>query len=83
MCQRRWLGFPIKYLFHYMTFSTNKCICPHFDMHLIPPLIMATIRARGSFVPFTLPLEDDGHVSVSKDLLGLRFNFRIEAIYVE
>ena len=32
---------------------------------------MATIHALGSFVPYTLPLEDDGHVGVLKDLLGL------------
>ena len=36
MCQRRWLESPIKYVFHYMTLSTNKCIVPHWDVHLIP-----------------------------------------------
>jgi hypothetical protein len=44
---------------------------------------MATIRAHGSFVPFILPLQDDGHVSVSEDLLGLRFNLQIGSMYLE
>ena len=44
---------------------------------------MATIKASGSFVPFTLPLEDDHHVKVSEDLLSLRFNLRIGSMYVE
>ena len=52
-------------------------------MHLIPSLIIATICAHGSFVHFTLPLEDDGHVSVSNDLLGLKFNLQIGTMYVE
>ena len=44
---------------------------------------MATIKASGSFVPFTLPLEDDHHVKVSEELLSLRFNLRIGSMYVE
>ena len=44
---------------------------------------MATIRAHGSFVPFMLPLHDDGHVGVSEDLLGLRFNLHIGTIYLK
>ena len=44
---------------------------------------MATIRAHESFVPFILPLQDDGHVSVSEDLLSLRFNLQIGTIYLE
>ena len=44
---------------------------------------MATIKASGSFVPFTLPLEDDHHMKVSKDLFSLRFNLRIGSMYVE
>ena len=43
---------------------------------------MATIKAFGSFMPFTLPLEDDHHVKVS-DLLKLRFGLRKGSIYVE
>jgi hypothetical protein len=35
---------------------------------------MATIRAHGSFVSFILPLQDNGHVNVTEDLLSLRFN---------
>ena len=44
---------------------------------------MATIRAHRSFVPFILPLQDDGHVSVSEDLLSLRFNLQIGSMYLE
>lgn len=44
---------------------------------------MATIQTRGLFVPFTLPLKDDGFVGVSKNLLGLRFNLQIGSMYVE
>src|ERR1700737_1294801 len=44
---------------------------------------MATIRAHGSFVPFILPLQDDGHVNVSEDLLSLRFNLQIGSMYLE
>lgn len=35
-------------------------ICPHYDEH------MDANHAHGSFVPFTLPLEDDGHVQYFK-----------------
>ena len=44
---------------------------------------MATIKASGSFVPFTLPLDDDHHVKVSKNLFSLRFNLQIGSMYVE
>jgi hypothetical protein len=44
---------------------------------------VATIRAHGSFVPFILPLQDDGHVIVSEDLLSLRFNLQIGTMYLE
>jgi hypothetical protein len=44
---------------------------------------MATIRAHGSFVPFILSFEDNGHVSVSDDLLSLRFNLQIGTMYLE
>jgi hypothetical protein len=44
---------------------------------------MATTRAHGSFFPFILPLQDDGHVSVSEDLLGLKFNLQIRSMYLE
>jgi hypothetical protein len=47
------------------------------------PFSMATTRAHGSFVPFILPLQDDGHVSVSEDLLSLRFNLQIGSMYLE
>ena len=73
----------MKYIFHYMTVNTKKCVCPHCDVHCIPSLIMATIRARGLFVPFTMPLEDDSHVNVPKDLVGLRFTLQIGTTYME
>jgi hypothetical protein len=44
---------------------------------------MATIRAHGSFVPFILPLQDDGHVNVTEDLLSLRFNLQVGTMYLE
>ena len=44
---------------------------------------MAIVCARGSFVPLTLPLEDDGHASISNDLLSLRLNLWIGVMYVE
>jgi hypothetical protein len=44
---------------------------------------MTTIKASGSFVPFTLPLDYDYHVKVSEELLSLRFNLRIGSMYVE
>jgi hypothetical protein len=44
---------------------------------------MATIRAHGSFVPFILPLQDDGHVTVSEDLLSLRFNLQVGTMYLK
>jgi hypothetical protein len=44
---------------------------------------MTTIRAHGSFVPLILPLQDDGHVTVSEDLLSLRFNLQIGTMYLE
>jgi len=44
---------------------------------------MATIRAPGSFVPFLLPLQDDGFVRVSEDLLSLRFNLQLRTMYLE
>ena len=44
---------------------------------------MSTIRAFGSFVPFTLPLGNHGHVNVFDVLLSLQFNLRIGTMYVE
>ena len=41
---------------------------------------MASIKAFGSLVPFTLPLGNNGYVVVSKDLLELRFNFLVGTI---
>ena len=46
-------------------------------------LSMTTIRSHGSFVFFMLPLQDDGHVDVSEDLLSLRFNLQIGTMYLE
>ena len=46
-------------------------------------VLMTTIRAHESFIPFTLPLLDDGHVNVSKDFLSLRFNLQIGTMYLE
>jgi hypothetical protein len=50
---------------------------------MIFPFSMATIRAHGSFVPFILQLQNDGHVSVSEDLLSLIFNLQIGSMYLE
>ena len=44
---------------------------------------MTTIKESGSFLPLTLPLDDDHHVKVSEALLSLRFNFQIGSMYVE
>ena len=44
---------------------------------------MATIKAFGLIVPFSLPLDDHHHVKVSEDLLSLRFNLRIGSMYVK
>ena len=44
---------------------------------------MATIRAYGSFVLFIWTLVGHGHVSISEDLLSLRLNLHIGAIYVK
>ena len=62
----------------------------NFHLHIPMSLIlrssyfkMATIEVFGSFVPLTLPLQDDHHVKVSEDLFNLRFNLRIGSIYVE
>ena len=44
---------------------------------------MTTIRAHGSFVPFILSLQDDGHVNVTEDLLSLRFNLQVGTMYLE
>lgn len=44
---------------------------------------MASIKAYGSFVPFTLHLEDYAHVNVVKYLLSLRFNLQIKIMYVK
>ena len=44
---------------------------------------MATIRAYEFFIPFTLPLQDDGHVGVLEDLLSLRFNLQMRTMYIE
>jgi hypothetical protein len=52
-------------------------------LHMFFSFSMATIRTHGSFVPFILPHQDDGHVSVSEDLLSLRFNLQIGSMYLE
>ena len=44
---------------------------------------MATIRAHGSFVPFTLPLQDDGRVGVLEDILSSRFNLQTGTMCLE
>lgn len=48
----------------------NKCTCPQCDEHLIVSFIMASIHAHGLFVPFTLSLQDDGHVVSYNNCLG-------------
>lgn len=64
--------------------NTNIGSPKYFDVpQLFTYYLMATNRTHGSFVPFTLHLDDDGHVSVSKDLLSLRFNFHIGTTFVE
>ena len=45
--------------------------------------IMATIWAHGLFVPFTLPLDDVGHVGVLEDFLSLRFNLWIRSMHMK
>lgn len=44
---------------------------------------MATIRAHGSYVPFTMPLGVDDLAVISYDLLGLRFNSWIGTLLLE
>jgi hypothetical protein len=44
---------------------------------------MATIKAHGSFVPFTMPLGVDDLVVISFDLLGLRINSWIGTLHLE
>ena len=44
---------------------------------------MAIVHVHGLFVPFTLLLEDDGHVDVTEDLPSLKFNLWIGTLYVE
>lgn len=44
---------------------------------------MASLRALGQDVPFTMPLSDDGRVTVLEQLLCLKFLFRKDTIYIE
>lgn len=44
---------------------------------------MVTVRAHGYFVPFALPLEDDGYVCVMKYLLSLRLNIWIDTMFAK
>lgn len=44
---------------------------------------MATISGQGSSIPFTLPLEIDDHVGVSKNMLSLKFNLHVGAMYIK
>lgn len=44
---------------------------------------MTTVRAHGSLVPFTLPLEIDDHLGVSKYMLNLKFNLHVETMNVK
>ena len=44
---------------------------------------MTIIRIYGSFVSFTLPLEDHGHVNVLENLLVLRFKLQIGTMYMK
>lgn len=44
---------------------------------------MTTVRAHGSLVPFTLPLEIDDHLGVSKYKLNLKFNVHVETMNVK
>lgn len=46
-------------------------------------LRMATLRAHGHGTPFTTPVKEDGIVTISEQLLSLRFHFRIRSMYVE
>lgn len=85
ICQRRCAGmaistcivFPLN-MYHTKRRSIEISALLHIviDINFFS-LIMATIHAHGSFVPFTLPLEDDSHVGVLDDMLGLRFNLQI------
>lgn len=50
---------------------------------MFPLLLIATIKAYGSFVPFTLSLDNYNHVNFIEDLFELRFNLHIGTVYVE
>ena len=52
--------------------STNNDFILMSNVSVSPPpyFIMVTIRAFGFFMPFTLPLGDQGHVNVFEDLLA-------------
>lgn len=66
------------------TTNTNNASLTHSNVcHAFPYFQMVVIKTYGSFVSFTLPLEDDGHVSVSENVRSSRFNLQIETIYVE
>ena len=46
-------------------------------------MIMATIRANGTGIPLSLPLDVDGKVIVHESLLSAKFGFLIGRMYVE
>ena len=45
--------------------------------------MMASLRANGRGVPFTMPVPGDGIVNVPEQLLSLKFHFRMGTMYVE
>ena len=61
--------------------STKPCY-----IEIIPPppkYTMASIKATWSLVPFTMPLTIDGSILIWENLMGLRFNFQMNTMYVE
>jgi len=46
-------------------------------------LRMASLCAHGHGIPFTTPVGEDGIVTISEQLLSLRFHFRIGSMNVE
>ena len=76
--------FHLRFVLKTKTANTNSLSSLHSKVSyffFVPYFKMAIIKASGSFVTFTLPLDDDHHVKVSEDLLNLRFNLRIGSMY--
>ena len=56
---------------------------PYYDVNIFRCFYIATIKAHGTMLPFTLPLEDDGFAyNVYKLLFGSWFNLQIGTMYI-